>query len=69
MMDKRMLFASMLADNTFVGMNDCYKYGMSYGCDIHCPVLARHECELKDDENKEIYEECLKEYDIEKPDK
>jgi len=40
-------------------MNDCYKYGMTWGCDVNCPVLQRGECELKDDDNKELYEEYI----------
>ena len=41
------------------GMTDCERYGMTWGCDIDCPVLQRGECELKDDENKELYQEFL----------
>jgi hypothetical protein len=40
-------------------MSECYNYGMTWGCDLDCPVLARHECELKDAENKELYQEFL----------
>jgi len=40
-------------------MSDCFNYGMTWGCDIDCPVLRRHECELKDTDNKELYQEFL----------
>jgi len=40
-------------------MDDCFRYGIGHGCDIFCPVLLRGECEYKDDENKELYEEAI----------
>ncbi len=40
-------------------MNDCYKYGMTYGCDTDCPVLRSGNCELQDDVNKELYMEAI----------
>jgi hypothetical protein len=42
-------------------MTDCEKYGMTWGCDTGCPVLRAGKCELKDDENKELYQEYLSE--------
>lgn len=45
----------------FKGITECEKYGMTWGCDIDCPVLQRGECELKDSENKKLYEEYLNE--------
>ena len=42
-------------------MTECEKYGMCYGCDIHCPVLQRGECECED--NKELYQKYLEEYE------
>lgn len=39
--------------------NECFQYGMRSGCDIDCPVLKRGECELKDDDNKKLYNEYL----------
>lgn len=36
-------------------MSDCFKYGMSYGCNERCPVLISGKCDLQDDENKELY--------------
>ena len=53
-------FANMMADNTFLDMTGCERYGMTWGCNIDCPVLRAGECELKDDENKELYNEYLK---------
>jgi len=47
-------------------MDDCHKYGVINGCDIDCPVLMRGECELKDDENKELYQECLDQQGVNK---
>ena len=38
-------------------MTGCEHYGMLQGCDIECPILRNHRCELKDDDNKELYEE------------
>jgi hypothetical protein len=40
--------------------NQCFIYGITWGCDIDCPVLKEGNCELKDNENKELYEEYLK---------
>jgi len=50
-----------------IGMtaNECYQHGMVRGCTIDCPVLQRGECELKDAENKELYQEYLQEKEIE----
>lgn len=42
-------------------MTECEKYGMCYGCDIHCPVLQRGECECED--NKELYQKYLEDYE------
>lgn len=42
-------------------MNDCYKFGLMNGCAVECPQLIRGDCELKDDENKELYQQALKE--------
>ena len=58
--DNKQSFANFMADSTFLGMNDCERYGMTWGCDIDCPVLRQGKCELKDDENKELYDLCNK---------
>lgn len=42
-------------------MTDCEKYGMTWGCNVDCPVLRAGNCELKDSDNKELYEEYLSE--------
>lgn len=34
---------------------DCFNYGITYGCNIDCPVLIAGECELQENENKELY--------------
>lgn len=41
-------------------MNDCFKYGMTYGCNEDCPVLIAGKCELQDSDNKNLYELMLK---------
>jgi len=46
-------------------MTDCEKYGMTWGCDIDCPVLQMGECELKDTENKDLYNDFLDSLDEE----
>ncbi|ELC8463915.1 TPA: hypothetical protein I9Z35_000470 [Clostridium perfringens] len=33
-------------DNNGLGMSDCDKYGMTYGCDEECPVLNGGNCEI-----------------------
>lgn len=60
MKEDKIAFANTLADTVFIGMNACYRYGMTWGCDIDCPVLQAGECELKDSDNKELYQEYLK---------
>ncbi len=42
-------------------MTECEKYGMTWGCDLDCPVLRAGQCELKDAENRELYNEFLME--------
>lgn len=58
-------FAQTIAelDNTLshATMSECESYGMTWGCDVDCPVLREGLCELKDAENKELYEQVLKE--------
>jgi hypothetical protein len=57
--ESKKMFSNFLANKTFKGMNERYRYGMMAGCDIECPVLQRGECELKDLDNKELYQEYL----------
>tara|TARA_R110001583_G_scaffold109400_2_gene258142 strand:+ start:16097 stop:16285 length:189 start_codon:yes stop_codon:yes gene_type:complete len=38
-------------------MDDCYKFGLMNGCAVDCPQLIRGECELMENENKELYEQ------------
>ncbi len=40
-------------------MTDCERYGMTWGCDIDCPVLQSGKCELQDTDNKELYKQYL----------
>ena len=60
MNENKSMFANTLADTISLSMSGCERYGMTWGCDIDCPVLNAGECELKDDENKELYEQALK---------
>lgn len=42
------VIANALAETgtyAFLGMSECEKYGMAYGCDEDCPVYRRGECE------------------------
>lgn len=41
-------FARVLSDSVNVGMSDCETYGMTYGCDEHCPVFMAGECTNED---------------------
>lgn len=50
----KMAIAVSLSDTVFLGMNDCERYGMTWGCDIDCPVLRAGKCELAEDENKAL---------------
>ena len=54
-------FSNTLADSVFLGMNECYRYGMTWGCDIDCPVLRSGKCEFRHNENRDLYQEFLKE--------
>ena len=44
------------------GLSECETYGMCYGCNEHCPVLIKGECELQETENKDLYELAKKNY-------
>mgnify|MGYP006921387271 CR=1 FL=1 len=61
MSNSKVEFANTLADTVFVGMNACERYGMTWGCDTDCPVLRDGKCELKDNENKGIWEQIQNE--------
>lgn len=68
-MSDKMNFANTITERDLGAMassvmSDCEKYGMTWGCDINCPVLQRGECELKDAENKELYQEYLDELSV-----
>jgi hypothetical protein len=58
--ENKIAFANTLSDTVFIGMTECERYGMTWGCDIDCPVLRNGKCELKDTDNKELYNELLK---------
>jgi hypothetical protein len=53
--EDKQTFANTLADTVYLGMSQCERYGMTWGCDVDCPVLREGNCELKDSENKELY--------------
>lgn len=47
MNDDKVGFAYALAEegsHAFLGMSECEKYGMAWGCDEDCPVYQRGEC-------------------------
>lgn len=47
MSDAKMEFATVLAEygsHGFLGLTECEKYGMAWGCDEDCPVYQRGEC-------------------------
>lgn len=47
MNDDKIGFANTLAETgsrAFLGMTECEKYGMTWGCDEDCPVYQRGEC-------------------------
>ena len=51
-------FANAIADFYLPPMSDgCMRYGMTWGCDTDCPVLNRGECELQENETKELYKQ------------
>lgn len=56
-LESKTSLANTFADTVFIGMSDCYRYGMTWGCDIDCPVLQSGKCELKNAGNKELYQE------------
>ena len=51
-----------LGASGYSSSSECFRFGIVWGCTIHCPVLRRGECELMLDANKELYEEALEEY-------
>jgi hypothetical protein len=57
-MDKRVIakfdFACTLAGEESPIMNDCERYGMTWGCDADCPVFCAGKCELQK-ENEELF--------------
>ena len=42
--------------NNGLGMNECMKFGMTWGCQPDCPVFERGECE-RQEEQAEIFAE------------
>lgn len=47
MNDDKIGFANALAEtgsHAFLGMSECERYGMTWGCDEDCPVYQRGEC-------------------------
>ena len=37
-------------------VDECHNYGIVNGCDVNCPVLIKGNCELKDTDNKDLYD-------------
>lgn len=51
MTNTKIEFANTLAEtdsHAFLGMTECEKYGMTWGCDENCPVYQRGECKNED---------------------
>lgn len=46
--DNKIAFANTISDHVSLQMSDCERYGMTWGCDIDCPVLRAGKCKLKD---------------------
>lgn len=42
-------------------MDDCFKYGITWGCDTECPTLRAGNCEQKDGANAELWAEVMQE--------
>lgn len=44
--ENKSMFANTISDFGSDGgtMNDCERYGMTWGCDKNCPVINRGEC-------------------------
>lgn len=60
-MNNKADFAKILSENISLFMTDCEKYGMAYGCDVDCPVLRDGKCQLKETENKHLWDKVCKE--------
>lgn len=47
-MSNKGLFADTISElgiHAYLGMTDCERYGMTWGCDEDCPMLNKGKCE------------------------
>ena len=51
--NNKQMFANSLSDTVFIGMSQCERYGMTWGCDGDCPVLQDGKCEIQE-QNKHL---------------
>ena len=49
--------------NGFITSDICHNYGSISGCDMGCPALISGDCELKDAECKDLYDE-VKQFEL-----
>lgn len=60
----RTMVAKDLGETASSVTDDCFKYGVTYGCDTGCPQLLRGECELMQGENKGLYKQAILESNV-----
>lgn len=53
---------AVLSGHLPVGMNECEKYCMTYGCDGECPVFIDGDCKCVD-EDPEAFRKAIRETD------
>ena len=53
-MSFKLEFANTLAGDELFMMNDCERFGMTYGCQPDCPIYERGECELQEENKKQF---------------
>lgn len=51
--------------NLPVGMNECYQFGMTWGCRPDCPAFIRGECDIKEDNIEEWKQSGEYDYELE----
>jgi hypothetical protein len=60
-MSNKLNFANTINGELSKHMTECENYGITWGCDIDCPVLQAGNCELKNSDNAKLYKEFLNE--------
>lgn len=60
--ENKVLFSeTIISFGDYKGSDGCFKYGSVWGCDTGCPVLNAGKCELKDTDNKDLWEQVKSE--------